>query len=260
VLYGLLVAVGMFLVHNLVDFSLFEPGPMFLFALLTGAALGARLPENPPGDGVTAPRRRTVARVSLAVAVVAWLAFGGALVVPVALAETAAAAGDEAIRLDQPRRAVQQYKEAYATFRLNPDYAFDAYRAAILAKQSHRDALPLLDAAVAGNPASTDALLTRALGELSLPEPDLTRAWADFDAVLKLDPNNVPARLLYAESLEKWGMGAAAAREYEAALKYNAGLAPDEKKRLAPEKVEAITAKVKRLREEDAGATRPVPR
>src|SRR5207302_4352909 len=42
VVYALIVGVGVFLVHNLIDFSLFETGPMFLFALLTGSALGLR--------------------------------------------------------------------------------------------------------------------------------------------------------------------------------------------------------------------------
>ena len=41
-LYAVLVALAIFLVHNLVDFSLFETGPMFAFAMLAGAALGVR--------------------------------------------------------------------------------------------------------------------------------------------------------------------------------------------------------------------------
>ncbi|HEY8749111.1 MAG TPA: O-antigen ligase family protein, partial [Tepidisphaeraceae bacterium] len=45
ILWSILVALGLFLIHNLIDFSLFEPGPLFLFALLAGSALGMRLPE-----------------------------------------------------------------------------------------------------------------------------------------------------------------------------------------------------------------------
>ena len=39
-LYAMLIGLGIFLVHNLIDFSLFEPGPMMAFAFLAGALLG----------------------------------------------------------------------------------------------------------------------------------------------------------------------------------------------------------------------------
>ena len=37
ILGGVIVALGMFLVHNLIDFAMFEMGPMFIFAMLAAA-------------------------------------------------------------------------------------------------------------------------------------------------------------------------------------------------------------------------------
>ena len=56
-----LVALGLFLLHNLIDFSLFEPGIMFLFMFLCGSALGARKREARN----LASRSRTGARLTL---------------------------------------------------------------------------------------------------------------------------------------------------------------------------------------------------
>ena len=47
ILYGILVGVGVFLIHNLIEFSMFEPGPLCLFGVLMGSALGIRLANRP---------------------------------------------------------------------------------------------------------------------------------------------------------------------------------------------------------------------
>ena len=44
-LYGILIALAIFLLHNTIDFSIAETGPMFVFALLLGSALGVRTPS-----------------------------------------------------------------------------------------------------------------------------------------------------------------------------------------------------------------------
>ena len=65
------LALGLFLLHNLIEFSLFEPNTTCLFALLAGSALGVRLAEPPrpskvpngrPGQADSPTRRRAVRR------------------------------------------------------------------------------------------------------------------------------------------------------------------------------------------------------
>ena len=70
ILYGILVGVGVFLVHNLIEFSMFEPGPLCLFGILVGSALGIRLPNRP----VRTPGISPLAIAGLAAACAGWLA------------------------------------------------------------------------------------------------------------------------------------------------------------------------------------------
>ncbi len=48
----------LFLVHNLIDFSLFEPGPMLVFAMMAGAAAARRRGPRPSPSPPGAPRGR----------------------------------------------------------------------------------------------------------------------------------------------------------------------------------------------------------
>lgn len=107
VLYAILAALGTFLVHNLIEFSLFEPGPLGLFCLLAGSALGIRqqgrkeareeqmLDRKGTGAEIASPeslarRRFLVPRIALSAAFVAWIAAVGFLFVPIAGAEALA--------------------------------------------------------------------------------------------------------------------------------------------------------------------------
>ncbi|HXE53812.1 MAG TPA: O-antigen ligase family protein, partial [Tepidisphaeraceae bacterium] len=107
ILRALLVGIGLFLIHNLIDFSMFEPGPMFLLALLMGAALGMRLKDKPKVE-----QNRALPRVALAAACVAWLlAAAGAW--RVALAESIAQDADYHIRSNNPRAALAELMDAF---------------------------------------------------------------------------------------------------------------------------------------------------
>src|SRR5205814_680446 len=41
-LYAMLAALAVFFIHNLVDFSLAEPGPLMIFAVILGSVMGVR--------------------------------------------------------------------------------------------------------------------------------------------------------------------------------------------------------------------------
>jgi O-antigen ligase len=253
-LVGMLVGAGLFLVHNLVDFSLFEPGPMFLFMFLTGAALGIRMPSVIAAGG--SPRAPRVARFVLVAAVIAWLATAVAFAAPVVIAEQAAAEGDAALGARQFDRSSEAFDRALSAVPYDADYAFRAARALLFAEDPRRRAekiFPLLDRAIATDPDRADYWLARANAEGLRPVPDLARLRAGYDAALRLDPNNVQVRLDYATMLRRLGDAAGARGQYAEALRYDDLLSPDEPKRLPPEKVAEVRNAIADL---DAAAPR----
>lgn len=241
---ALLVGLGLFLLHNLIDFSLFEPGPMFLFTFLCGAALGIRAGEAPAAAG----RGRGIASAALAAAVLAWVVGLGAFAVPVVRAEREAAAGDDALRRLNYRLATSQFERALAIVPYNADYAFRAARAA-LADPRQADpsyAVGMLDRAIALDPYRPQYWLHRAYARPRDRSPDAAAIRADYEAALRLDPNNVDVRIEYADVLRRFGDSAAAA-QYREALRYNDLLSPDEPKRLSPPKLNEILRAIAEL-------------
>lgn len=244
-LYGVLVGLAVFLLHNLVDFSMFEVGPMFLFALLLGSALGMRQDDAEAGATASAARRRRVA--ALAIACVAWVAATGAIAVPVLLAEEHADAADKHLRDGSPARAAHSYHAAFEAVPYNADYAFreaDALYASGAAPGAWRAAL---GDAVAANPSHAGYWAALARYEAALAQPDAGRVRAAFERALTLDPANVAMRLDYAAQLEKLGFPAEAQAQYEDALARNDALDPNDAERLPAEKLEAARQAIQRL-------------
>jgi len=244
-LVGMLVAAGLFLVHNLVDFSLFEPGPMFLFMFLTGAALGIRMPSLIAAGG--SPRG---ARVALVAGTLAWLATAIAFAAPVVIAEQAAAEGDAALGMRQFDRSSEAFGRALSAVPYNADYAFRAARALLFADDPRRRSdriFALLDRAIATDPDRADYWISRANAEGLRQVPDPVRLRSGYDAALRLDPNNVQVRLDYATMLRRLGDTAAARQQYSEALRYDDLLSPDEPKRLPPEKVAEVRKMIAEL-------------
>ena len=245
VLYGMLVALGLFLVHNLVDFSLFEPGPMSLFMFGCGAALGARLGPGPAAGG---RRRATV--IALVSAVVTWLALAAACAAPVAIAEQTADDGDDALRARGFERASAAYEQSLGAVPCNADYAFRAGRALLFSPDPRRHVdriLSLLDRAVALNPNRAEYWLSRADSEFLRPSPDPHLVRAGYDHALRLDPNSVQIRLDYAGLLRRLGDRGGARDQFSAALRYNDLLNPDEPKRLPPARVNEVRRAIAEL-------------
>lgn len=240
--YAMLTALALFLLHNLVDFSLFEPGPMFLFAMLCGAALGVQSP------GLARGRRWAV--LALATACVAWLAVAGVLAAPVAVAEGAADEGDEAVRTARFPLAAAAFERAMSAVPYNADYAFRAARARLFMKrpgEDGSDVLDLIDRAIAADPGRPEYWLLRARSRLNGPAPDAGRVRGDFEQALRLDPNNVDARLEYADVLRRLGDRPAAAEQLRLALHYDDLLSPDEPKRLTPQRVRDVTKQLEEV-------------
>jgi O-antigen ligase len=241
VMYAMLVALAVFLLHNLIDFSMFEPGVMGVFAALVGASLGLRA-QAAEYDS------RARALVGLSLAVLLWLAAAIGLFAPVALAESSARRGDELIRAQQPRAAAMQFRRAFEQLWIpNADYP---YRAAIALARAGAPAdqiRVLLDTAIAANPMDGGFHRTRAKLELEQSNPDANRIIESYQEATALDPNDVWLHLEFADALVQLGMKAHALDEYRQALRYNDLLGPDEPKRLPPAELQRVQGKIKSI-------------
>ena len=250
-LAGLLVALGLFLLHNLIDFSIFEPGPMFLFALLTGAALGMRMPAPQRQSN-----RRAPALAAFMIAGVGWIVTVGAVLVPVVQAEAKAQDADGQIRASKTAEAGSESpldlakldhgkNELIEAFRLTPinaDYAFRAAQAAIQSGADPSLVRQLLNEAIETDPINDRYRITR--GQLEARIGDLPHALVDYDQALRLDPCNLELRVEYADVLRENHRPADARRQYQRALELNDQLAPDEIRRLPDGRVREIRSRI----------------
>jgi O-antigen ligase len=255
ILYGILVGLGVFLIHNLIEFSLFEPGLLCLFALLAGSALGVRQPS------VAGRRRRTAVAIGvLAVATVLWLAAVIGLYAPTALAESDAHRGDAALRQNQLTAAFGDFSSAWLAMKINADHAFRAAQAlhyeaaaALHSGGSRISTVPALalqiqayyDIAIERNPAAVGPYLWRA--SFAMMMHDGEQATHDFRKALELNPNEVSIRLEFARALATLGKPADAREQFRLALWYNDQLDPAEPKRLSPEQIDAINSEIAAL-------------
>ncbi len=239
VLYTMLVGIGVFLIHNLIDFSLFEIGPMMLFALLTGSALGIRQAEE-SGN----PRSAKTIGILLTTAILMGLTVALLLWIPVLQAERSAEAADDAIRANRPGLAEPLLEEANReAWRLNGDYAFRAARVSPPSQWRAR-----MSEAIRQNPLAVPYYVGRASSELRQSKPDPSLVRDDFTTALRLDPYNVPMRLEYAKALADFGDRTAAIEQYEVALNVDDQLNGDEIKRLPPSEIAQIHQKILELR------------
>jgi O-antigen ligase/tetratricopeptide (TPR) repeat protein len=256
ILYGILVGVGVFLVHNLIEFSMFEAGPLCLFGILVGSALGIRLPNRP----VRTPGISPVAIVGLAAVCVGWLAAGYWIAVPVIRAEAAAHRGDDNLRLGKYEAASGDYVRAALILPMNADYAFRAGRALQaqlgpppltdprqleLAVKLRNRVLVWYTLAIQEDRSFLGAYHLRGVFWLQLGEAK--QMIADFEKVMELNPNEVSLRLEYARGLEMLHLFPEAKRQLKLALGYNDLLDKGEPKRLSSEELERIEGEMDSL-------------
>jgi O-antigen ligase len=230
-LAGLVVAAGIFLVHNLIDFSLFETGPLFVFSTLVGSVLGLRHPS------LAGRMRKPLAPVFASIlAVLLFLAVLGFVFAPMAAAESSAAAADDAMRRARFPDAVRLYSDAINHQPLNADYAFRAAQALAYQNSSSEYVRGMVAKAIAANPLAGKYHSWLAGYELSQPQPDAQAITLSFQNALRLNPADVELRLAYADALVKLGDNALAAEQYREALRYDDLLPQGEPKRLPAER------------------------
>ncbi|MGH7177319.1 MAG: O-antigen ligase family protein, partial [Tepidisphaeraceae bacterium] len=231
-LAAIVVGLAVFLLHNLIDFSLFETGPMLLFMLLGGAALGI---------GACDSRILRARPAWFGGALTVWIALGGVVVAPVVVAESKAQRADLLLRERRSAAAAGLLLESLDTLPfVNSDYAYRAARALMFADARPEDVISSLGVAVASDPTNTMARRTRAMYELSRANPDAGRVRADYDAVVALNPNDVQTRIDFADALEKLGLLREADEQIRTAIRCNDALPVEEPKRLSPERIEQL--------------------
>jgi len=247
ILRSIQVGIGMFLLHNLIDFSLFETGPLMLFAFLAGSVLGVRQPSV-----AGRPKRTAAALGGLSVATILWLAAAAQLWLPTLFGELASARGDELFRtslskekmLDPARldAAFAAYQEAMREQSLNGDYAWKA--ATVLSYKNAPATImrPLIDAAIAANPRNAKYFVFKAQLEQQQSHPDGPEVIKAYQSALGLAPGDVGLRLEYAKALEKLGDSDFAKEQYREALRWDDLLPMDEPKRLTEKKRKEIEA------------------
>jgi tetratricopeptide (TPR) repeat protein len=255
VLYGILVGLGVFIIHNLIEFSLFEPGLLCLFALLAGSALGVRQPSLAGRH-----RRGAIAVGMLVTACVLWMGGVIGLYIPTAVAESEAHRGDTAMRQNRLGEAFGAYNSAWLDMKINADYAFRAAQAlhyeaaaALRSGGNQISAVPemalqveaLYDIAIERNPKAVSPYLWRASFALMMHDPD--QVIHDFEQALDLNPNEVSIRLDFARALESLRKPAEAKEQLRKALWFNDQLDRAEPKRLSEEQVTAINKEIATL-------------
>ena len=227
VLYAMLAALASFLVHNLIEFSLFETGPLMLFALVAGTALGVRQPT------AAGHKRRTPVAVGFLLAsVAAWAAAAAFFVLPTAAAESLARRADDDLRAGQAAKASGEYLDAYLNHqRLDADYAYRAATALTYDPRHDRaTARDRLTLAIARDPSQASYYLARARVDEEVRDRAAVRA--DYEKALALNPNDVTFHLEYADALRRLDLPGEAAAQYEEALKYNHLLPAEEPRRM----------------------------
>ena len=66
----------------------------------------------------------------------------------------------------------------------------------------------------------------------------------DFNKILQLDPNDVSLHTQYGNALDRLGLYTAAAAQYQQALACNAALPPVEPKRISPQQIADLQARI----------------
>jgi tetratricopeptide (TPR) repeat protein len=243
------VALGMFLLHNLIDFSLFETGPLMLFCFLTGSVLGVRWPTM-----AGATKRTGAVLAAFTVSIILWLGAAARMWLPTLFAEMSAARGDEMFRTSLTKEktidlakldgAFSAYQEAMREQPANGDYAWKAASVLMYRNAPATVVRQMIDAAIAANPRSARYFVLKAAEEQRQEKPDAPEVIKAYQAALGLSPGDVGLRLAYAAALEKLGDQDFAKEQYREALRWDDLLPKDEPKRLTEKKKAEIKTKI----------------
>ena len=156
ILYAMLASIGVFLIHNLIDFSFFEVGAMMLFAMIGGAISGVRAPI-----AAGKKKRTPIAIGAFAAMLVAWLAAVIWIAIPVSNAECAQRLG--MMRFDRKIISLPQRITARLSITApvrNSDFALRAAQCLQVIPGTDLRATGMLDRAIDVDPVNPMGYLT----------------------------------------------------------------------------------------------------
>ncbi|MBC7782262.1 MAG: O-antigen ligase family protein, partial [Burkholderiales bacterium] len=242
-LLAAIVAIGGFWLHAMVDFALFETGPLLVMMVLLGAVLGVR---HPGAAGRVS--RTKIAIAALCAVSLGLMTFIALVVVPLASAERHAGAAMEMATRKLYSSAADELRQAYITSPVsNQDYASRAsWMMAMSGTSKPDDVVGMLTLAINADPAFGQLWLDRGR-YLARMENSADAAIADFQRYLSRNPADIGARLELADFLTASNKPREAAAEYRRALDFNSKLDDAEPRRLSPDRVREIDAKIARL-------------
>lgn len=235
-LMGVVCGLVVFVVHNFIDFSLFEAGLFYLFVALAAAAMGIRSGETrDEGRGGV---------LMLACLVVTAAGFGVMVTAPVVLGEMANRRGDLLYAEKRPAQAQQEYAAAFegSAWLANAEYLIREGTAEYAAGDRPERALATMDRAVAANPMLIQARMGRVAALAALHRGDAVVE--ELQRVYRLNPNDVGIRVDAAEALMQVGRKDLAREQLQAAIDNNGKLPADEPKRLPAGRIAEIEARI----------------
>jgi O-antigen ligase len=239
------VAVAVLLLHASIDFALFETATSLIFALLVGSLAGLRSPSA-AGEA----KRTGLARLSLAMASLAWVAMVVFVAWPIVSAETLAWQGDQAAQRGRLNEAASLYASAeHASPVANAEFVSKEFAVRLAARDDLDRLRMLLIRQIDADPRSPSGHLARARLERGLPDPqrDTPAMLAALDEAVRLNPQELSIRLEYADALESTGRPAEAVAQLQQALRINDRLDPAEPERLGAAQLQQVRQAIERL-------------
>jgi len=222
---------------------------MFVLFLLIGSALGVAGGHEKQSHN----KYRGLRVAAFLFCAFGWVTIAAAFVFPIIQAEQFAFEGDEAIRsapADPPTAIAAQYAIAADRFHsalenvpYNADYAFRCAKAKMGAGD-FAEGEKMIIATQQLNPRLIDAYLLQANLELRTANPRAAVVCSDFDTALQLDPNDVSMHTQYGDALDRLRLPVDAVAQYQLALSCNAALPPGEPKRLSPQQLADLQARI----------------
>ncbi|HEY0008272.1 MAG TPA: O-antigen ligase family protein [Tepidisphaeraceae bacterium] len=239
VLGAIVIALGGFLLHSMVDFAMFETGPMLMMMVLLGSVLGVR------HSGVSGRRARTpVALGALALLFISLVAYAALLAIPMTLAESHAAEARSLAERKLVDRAIAEYRAAFDAAPVrNHHYAALAADLADARGAAPAERVALRSLAISADPAAHSGWLYRARLGRALNSPTLLSEqsiFTDYTQALTRDPNNVRLRVEAGEYFQSTNRQAEAVEQYRIALSINDQFDVNEPRRLPAAVVERL--------------------
>jgi tetratricopeptide (TPR) repeat protein len=239
------VSLALFVLHNFIDFSMFEAGPWYIFIVMAGACVGMRLALARKTQETVGSRGVLMAGLGMGLA---WVGSGILIVIPVVAGEQAGHRGDVAYAGQRFPEAAKAFQEAYdnSLWLHDHEYLLRGVRAASAGGAGPGMLLGLIDQAIAANPRQIDSYLMRVDVRLrhnlqpSLAAEDLTKA-------IELNPTDIDLQLRAAEVIGRVGSKPLALSYYERALALNEAFPKGEIKRLSARQVEEIQSKIRQF-------------